>query len=251
MGVVGRTGAGKSSLVLSLFRFLEATHGSILIDGVDISQVPLFQLRSRLGIISQHPVLFSGTVRTNLDPFQEFDDHVLLAALEEVGWQRITSNGSERSKSLLTAPSESSFASANSSQTGPKPNPLDQSVIDFGENLSHGQRQILCLARAIVRQPKILILDEATASVDEETDNLIQRSLRSALSQHETTLLVIAHRLKTVADVDQLLVLENGHIVESGSPRELLLRGNSFFGGMVEQDPERAVLRRLVLDEEE
>lgn len=212
--------------MLALFRFLEAAQGTIQVDGIDIAQVPLAQLRSRLAIIPQHPVLFRGSVRSNLDPFNEFLDHVLLAALQAVGWEA-TSNPSNPDCDAT--------------------NPLAQTVTDCGENLSHGQRQLLCLARAIIRRPKILILDEASASVDKATDDLIQRSLRSALGQRQTTLLLVAHRLRTVADADTLLVLDSGRAVESGSPRELLLRENGWFRGMVAQDPEREMLERVIL----
>ncbi|KAH8433204.1 uncharacterized protein LDX57_010838 [Aspergillus melleus] len=268
VGVIGRTGAGKSSLVLALFRFIKATHGKIVVDGVDISQIPLHTLRSRLAIIPQHPVLFRGTVRSNLDPFHEYENQTLLGALQAVGWQEVDScvlhpsedaSATPESSSQLSNSTETHSASEDSSSDVEEDTPLleetpnnkilSQAVIDCGENLSHGQRQLLCLARAIVRQPKIMILDEATASVDKATDHLIQRSLRSALGNGQTTLLVIAHRLKTVADADKVLVLDNGRIVESGSPSELLARENGYFRGMVEQDPEREVLEELILGE--
>lgn len=268
VGVVGRTGAGKSSLVLALFRFIQATQGKIVVDGIDISQVPLHILRSRLAIIPQHPVLFRGTVRSNLDPFHEYENDTLLSALRAVGWQEVNLRISNLSEGVPATPDFSSQLSSSTdtrsisednSSDAEEDTPLledmsnndilSQPVIDCGENLSHGQRQLLCLARAIVREPKIMILDEATASVDKATDRLIQRSLRSVLGNGQTTLLVIAHRLKTIADADTVLVLDSGRIVESGSPLELLARENGYFRGMVEQDPERAVLEELILGE--
>ncbi|KAI9042920.1 uncharacterized protein KD926_004710 [Aspergillus affinis] len=268
VGVIGRTGAGKSSLVLALFRFIKATQGKIVVDGVDISQVPLHSLRSRLAIIPQHPVLFRGIVRSNLDPFHEYEDDTLLSALQAVGWQEVNFGISRLSEDVSTPPESSSSlpnsadtclateeSSSDAEEATPflketlKNNILSQPVTDCGENLSHGQRQLLCLARVIVRQPKIMILDEATASVDKATDQLIQRSLRSALGNRQTTLLVIAHRLKTVADSDVVLVLDSGRIVESGSPLELLQREDGYFRGMIEQDPDREALKESILGE--
>ncbi|THC96598.1 hypothetical protein EYZ11_003938 [Aspergillus tanneri] len=268
VGVVGRTGAGKSSLVLALFRFLEASEGKIMVDGIDISRVPLDRLRSRLAIIPQHPMLFRGTVRSNLDPVGEYDDSLLISALQAVGWEQ----EGESYKSTYTAQEMESSCTYSSSGTvctspmsalgaeestdteqdslfphkGPW-GPLDQPITDCGGNISHGQQQLLCLARAIIRQPKIMIMDEATSAVDKSTEDLIQRSLRSALSQCETTLLVIAHRLKTIADSDMVLVMDCGMIVESGSPQKLLRRPGGVFRGMVEQDPERDTLENIIL----
>ncbi|KAL4987390.1 P-loop containing nucleoside triphosphate hydrolase protein [Aspergillus falconensis] len=216
VGVVGRTGSGKSSLVLALFRFLEASHGTILVDGIDVSRVRLDQLRSRLQVIPQNPVLFRGTVRSNLDPLEEFDDATLSAALQAIGWRH---------------PSTSPSSNPNASQQ------LSQLI--EATNLSHGEKQLLCLARAIVRRPKILILDEATSAVDMDAETLIQRTLNSIVRQYQSTLLVIAHRLKTVADSDLILVMDHGEIVEAGSPGELLTREDGWFRRMVEQDSKR------------
>ncbi|KAL4938914.1 P-loop containing nucleoside triphosphate hydrolase protein [Aspergillus oleicola] len=239
IGIVGRTGAGKSSLVLALFRFLEATRGSIVVDGVNIANMSLHHLRSRLAIIPQNPVLFSGSIRTNLDPFKEYDSATLLTALQAVGWNEANS-GTEGGDSS-DAPTVRRYCSCSDEKF------LSQPVTEGGENLSHGQRQLLCLARAMVRQPKIMILDEATASVDKDTDRLIQRSLRSAQGLRQTTLLIIAHRLNTIVDVDTVLVLDAGKIVETGTPRELLLREQGYFRGMVEHDPDREDLVEKIL----
>ena len=209
VGVVGRTGAGKSSLTLALFRFLEARSGSIKIDGLDISKIPLHDLRSRLAIIPQDPVLFSGSIRSNLDPFAEHDDTDLIDALARVHLSL-----------PLTAP-----------------------ISESGLNLSQGQRQLLCLARAIVVRPKLLVLDEATSAVDKETDMLIQRSIRSEFGG--ATLLVIAHRLSTIADFERVLVMEGGEGVEFGSPGELVGRKGAFWG-LVETSGEKEGLLEVI-----
>lgn len=220
VGVVGRTGAGKSSLALALFRFLEASQGQILIDGVDISTISLNQLRSRLAIIPQKPVLFSGTVRSNLDPFQEHDDTELLSAPGQV---RCTT-------STAKLPSLE----------------LENPISEGGLNLSQGQRQLLCLARAIVSNPKILILDEATSSVDHATDEKIQQELRARFGHGSSTLIVIAHRLSTIADFDHILVLDRGMAVEIGPPRDLMNIENGIFRAMVENDADKDQLLRMI-----
>lgn len=235
VGVVGRTGAGKSSLTLALFRFLEARRGSITIDGVDIANIKLEDLRSRLAIIPQDPVLFSGTVRSNIDPFAEHDDRELREALERVH---------------LVSSAEESSSDDNEGEDGVNKNPfssLSTTISEGGSNLSQGQRQLLCLARAIVARPKVMILDEATSAVDKATDALIQRSVREEFS--DSTLIVIAHRLSTIADFDRILVLGEGKVVEFGSPRELLEKEDGAFHGMVEDSGERDVLREIILGE--
>lgn len=254
VGVVGRTGAGKSSLVLALFRFLEASQGKILVDGIDISQVKLDQLRNRLAIIPQHPVLFRGTVRSNLDPFNEHTEQSMMEALKVVGWTQepmyVQGAHSEDQSPLLSTSigyGRDSITDETPSNTPLTFSPLEAPIQEQGDNLSHGQKQLLCLARALIRRPKLLILDEATSAVDQETDNLIQRQLRSAVGQSATTLLVIAHRLRTVADFDRILVMDAGRVVEAGSPRELLRIEGGVFRGMVEQDAEREVLKMLIL----
>ncbi|OAA35709.1 ABC transporter, transmembrane domain, type 1 [Beauveria brongniartii RCEF 3172] len=220
IGIVGRTGAGKSSLALALFRFLEASQGQIVIDGIDISKMTLTQLRSRLTIIPQNPVLFSGTVRSNLDPFQLHDDDELLSALAQVPCTTFT-------------------AKLPSSE-------LEMPISKGGLNLSQGKRQLLCLARAIVSNPKILILDEATSSVDHATDEKIQLALRARFGRGSSTLLVIAHRLSTVVDFDHILVLDRGMAVEFGPPRDLINLENGIFRAMVEKDSNRDHLLRII-----
>ncbi|XP_077999979.1 multidrug resistance-associated protein 1-like [Glandiceps talaboti] len=193
VGIVGRTGAGKSSLTLALFRLIEAAGGSILIDGVDISKIGLTDLRSRLTIIPQDPVLFAGTLRMNLDPFNNYSD-------DEV-WKSL--------KLSHLADFVSGLADG-----------LDFDCAEGGENLSVGQRQLICLARALLQKSKILVLDEATAAVDLETDDLIQTTIRSQFA--DCTMLTIAHRLNTIMDSTKVLVLDKGSIAEFDSPANLL-----------------------------
>ncbi|RMZ44162.1 hypothetical protein AFCA_012719 [Aspergillus flavus] len=254
VGVVGRTGAGKSSLTLALFRFLEAREGRIIIDGLDVSRMTLQALRSRLAIIPQDPVLFSGTVRSNLDPFHEYTDTELYNALERVHLLSFEDAITLASQSYHGSSSGSdTVASIPMSPTGGPSKPssfftsLASPISEGGLNLSQGQRQLLCLARAIVAQPKIMILDEATSAVDMETDALIQRSIRSEFGRNESSLLVIAHRLSTIADFDRILVMDAGKAVEFGPPRELLGIEGGVFRNLVENSGERAVLEQMIL----
>ncbi|XP_041776328.1 multidrug resistance-associated protein 1 isoform X8 [Anopheles merus] len=203
VGIVGRTGAGKSSLTLALFRIIESAGGSIVIDGQDISQLGLHALRSRLTIIPQDPVLFSGTLRINLDPFNAHSDDDIWKALEHAHLKSFVKG--------LTAG-------------------INHEVTEGGENLSVGQRQLICLARALLRKTKVLILDEATAAVDLETDDLIQRTIRTEFK--DCTVLTIAHRLNTIMDSDKVIVLDKGQIVEFAPPAELLQSKNSAFYSM-------------------
>ncbi|XP_055852910.1 multidrug resistance-associated protein 1 isoform X2 [Episyrphus balteatus] len=203
VGIVGRTGAGKSSLTLSLFRIIEAAGGRILIDGVDIATLGLHMLRSRLTIIPQDPVLFSGTLRMNLDPFQKNSDDEIWTALELSHLKTFVKG--------MTAG-------------------LNHEISEGGENLSVGQRQLVCLARALLRKTKVLVLDEATAAVDLETDDLIQKTIRSEFK--DCTVLTIAHRLNTILDSDKVIVLDRGEIIEFDSPASLLEDKNSAFHSM-------------------
>ncbi|KAH2218927.1 hypothetical protein KXV37_003611 [Aspergillus fumigatus] len=246
IGIVGRTGAGKSSLALALFRFLEAQEGRILIDDVDISQIKLHHLRPRMGIIPQDPTLFAGTIRSNLDPFHEHDDSDLLAVLDRVQWlAQYGSTSSTERETAAKAPSWQS-SSPESLQEKTHMSPLDTRVAEGGSNLSQGQRQLLCLARAMLTAPKILVLDEATSAVDTATDKVIQKSIRSGFGQGSTTMLVIAHRISTVADFDRILVLDAGKVVEFASPRALMQLKNGVFRRMVEEDGESEHLKRVI-----
>ncbi|KAI2616070.1 P-loop containing nucleoside triphosphate hydrolase protein [Hypoxylon sp. NC1633] len=247
IGVVGRTGAGKSSLTLALFRFLEARSGSIRIDGLDISKIKLHDLRSRLAIIPQDPVLFSGTVRSNLDPFDEHTDAELFDSLARV---HLISEGEDENglspETPTTASASATGTSTPTSTTATKQKTkkntnifrnLDSAVSEGGLNLSQGQRQLLCLARAIASRPRVMVLDEATSAVDMATDALIQRGIRDEF--RGSTLIVIAHRLSTIADFDRILVLSDGKVAEYGSPRELWeMRRPADGGAQVDEEGE-------------
>lgn len=248
VGVVGRTGAGKSSLTLALFRFLEAREGSIHIDGIDISKINLHDLRSRLAIIPQDPVLFSGTIRSNLDAFDEHTDAELRDALERVHLIRGTgpvNRGDEMSKATDSGSAATPVTTTADTNIDIF-NSLSSKISEGGLNLSQGQRQLLCLARAIVSRPKIMVLDEATSAVDMATDVLIQRSIREEFG--DSTLLVIAHRLSTIADFDRILVMSEGQAVEFDSPRRLLEK-QGLFWEMVEQSGEKEELQEIILGE--
>ncbi|RDW56946.1 hypothetical protein BP5796_13013 [Coleophoma crateriformis] len=241
IGVVGRTGAGKSTLSLAIFRFLEARKGRIMIDGVDISTIKLHDLRSRLAIIPQDPVLFSGTIRSNLDPFDQYSDYQLREALQRV---HLTSSNS----TPLGVPVE--ITTANNAPVTDTGNvniflSLSSPISSGGTNLSQGQKQLMCLARAILSRPKLLILDEATSAVDIATDTLIQRSIREEFSN--TSLLVIAHRLSTVADFDKILVMQNGVAAEYGTPQELIATEDGIFKDMIAHSGAKAELEGIIL----
>ncbi|KAH9796222.1 ABC transporter C family member 2 [Citrus sinensis] len=220
VGIVGRTGAGKSSMLNTLFRIVELERGRILIDGFDIAKFGLMDLRKILGIIPQSPVLFSGTVRFNLDPFSEHSDADLWEALERAH--------------LKDAIRRNSLG-------------LDAQVSEAGENFSVGQRQLLSLSRALLRRSKILVLDEATAAVDVRTDALIQKTIREEFKS--CTMLIIAHRLNTIIDCDRILLLDSGRVLEYDTPEELLSNEGSSFSKMVQSTgaANAQYLRSLVL----
>ncbi|OQR75813.1 multidrug resistance protein-like [Tropilaelaps mercedesae] len=203
VGIVGRTGAGKSTLTLALFRLIEPAKGRIVIDDLDISQMGLHDLREKLTIIPQDPVLFSGPMRMNLDPFGKCTDEDIWRALEHSHLKVFVSSLDKG---------------------------LDHEVAEGGENLSIGQRQLICLARSLLRKSRILVLDEATAAVDFETDELIQKTIKTEF--HQCTILTIAHRLNTIMDYDRVMVLDNGYIKEFDSPTNLLKKENSIFYSM-------------------
>ncbi|TVY20099.1 ATP-dependent bile acid permease [Lachnellula arida] len=249
VGIVGRTGAGKSTLSLALFRFLAARKGSISIDGIDISSIKLHDLRTRLAVIPQDPVLFSGTIRSNLDPFDEFSDFDLKEALKKVHLIPSPNNTPVPELSVPGTPGEGSSSSSTTAAEPVLENRniflnLSSPISSGGENLSQGQKQLLCLARAILSHPKILLLDEATSAVDKETDTLIQRSIREEFSN--TTLLVIAHRLSTVMDFDKILVMNDGVAAEFGSARELIQVEGGIFKTMVAESGERGDLEKMI-----
>ncbi|KAF5778223.1 putative ABC-type xenobiotic transporter [Helianthus annuus] len=206
IGVVGRTGSGKSTLIQALFRVVEPTKGQILIDGLDISKIGLHDLRSKLGIIPQDPTLFQGTMRFNLDPLEQHSDHEIWEVLNKCRLADIV----RQDKRLLDTP-----------------------VAEDGENWSVGQRQLVCLARALLQKRKILVLDEATASIDTETDNVMQKTIREETSR--CTVITIAHRIPTIVDSDLVLVLDQGKVAEYDSPTRLQSDGSSAFSKLVNE----------------
>jgi len=208
IGVAGRTGSGKSSLMISLFRIseIEKNGGKILIDGVDISKIGVSTLRSNISIIPQDPVVFSNTVRYNLDPFKRSTDEEIWSTLNKVQMDEVIAA---------------------------LPEGLEEQVAEGGENFSQGQRQLLCIARSLLRNPKILVMDEATASIDNATDATIQTMIRDNFAG--ATVLTIAHRLNTIMDSDRVLILDDGRIAEYDSPQVLLNKEDSLFRGMVEK----------------
>jgi len=205
IGIVGRTGSGKSSLIIALFRIVNIEKGSIFVDGKDISTVSLHKLRSKLALIPQDPVLFSGTIRRNLDPFEEHDDDAVWEALRMV----------EMNAFVETLEGK-----------------LNYSVNEGGDNLSAGQRQLLCVGRALLRDAKIIVMDEATASVDSETDSKLQNMIRNQFENR--TVLCIAHRLETILDSDRIAVLSDGKLEEYDTP-ENLMKTDGIFSGLIDE----------------
>lgn len=248
VGIVGRTGAGKSSLTLAMFRGLEAYEGKIILDDIDIGSIGLQDLRQAITIVPQDPTLFTGTVRSNLDPFTLFTDEEIWATLRRV--QLIGSPTSASSAptpaipSILIPPDSAQanvedgdpedlsrqFTNTASENVNPFHN-LQTPVAESGSNLSQGQRQLLCLARALLKKPRVLIMDEATASIDYATDAKIQDTLREV---KDSTIVTIAHRLQTIIDYDKVLVLDKGKLIEYDSPWELITREGGIFRGMCE-----------------
>ena len=252
IGVVGRTGAGKSSMALALFRGLEAETGKILIDGVNIGLIGLQDLREAITIVPQDPTLFTGTMRSNLDPFEMFTDEEIFQALRRVQLVSDIPNGSGTSTpdNISRAPTEvgqspppansdangtiSSDSTLARAETNTKDNKnifmnLSTPIAESGSNLSQGQRQLLCLARALLKSPRVLVMDEATASIDYATDTRIQNTLRE-LKNH--TLITIAHRLQTIVDYDKVLVLDRGEVIEYDDPWTLMKKEDGSFRSM-------------------
>lgn len=273
VGIVGRTGAGKSSLALALFRGLEAETGQIMIDGVDIGNIGLQDLREAITIVPQDPTLFTGTLRSNLDPFSLHTDEEIFTALRRVqlitGWSRNVSDSSDTSKldvpsnaptlngsvSTLKASEQSTSArnTVSSSATlvrfasNARDNQnifydLSTQIAESGSNLSQGQRQLLCLARALLKAPKVLVMDEATASIDYATDSKIQNTLGEL---KDNTIITIAHRLQTIIDYDKVLVLDKGEVLEYAHPWELINKEDGLFRGMCENSGDLEILLEL------
>jgi ABC-type multidrug transport system fused ATPase/permease subunit len=200
LGVVGRTGSGKSTISLCLFRILEAYSGKIYIDGVDISKVGLQKLRESITIIPQDSTLMDGTLRYNIDPINAYSDKEIIHVMQKIGFDYILKQNKDG---------------------------LDQKISENGSNLSIGEKQLICITRAILRKSKIIVLDEATASIDYKTEEIIQKALNELLSN--STMISIAHRIKTVMNADKILVLENGEIIEFDTPENLLNNKKSYF----------------------
>jgi len=200
LGVVGRTGSGKSTISLCLFRILEAYSGKIYIDGVDISKVGLQKLRESITIIPQDSTLMDGTLRYNIDPIKAYSDNEIMHVMKKIGFDYILKQNKDG---------------------------LDQKISENGSNLSIGEKQLICITRAILRKSKIIVLDEATASIDYKTEEIIQKALNEILSN--STMISIAHRIKTVINADKILVLENGEIIEFDTPENLLNNKKSYF----------------------
>ena len=210
IGIVGRTGSGKSTIALCLFRILEAKEGKIFIDGTDISQIGLSKLRSNITIIPQDPTLMEGSLRFNIDPLNRHTDQEIENVMREIGFWYICERNLEENKNKPD------------NEKG-----LNMTITEDGGNISIGERQLICITRAILRKSKIVVMDEATASIDVNTENIIQKAIKNLL--YDSTILTIAHRIKTVLNSDRILVLDNGEIKEFDSPKTLLKNKNSMF----------------------
>jgi len=241
VGLLGRTGCGKSTLAMSLLRFVEPHKGRIIIDGIDITKIGTYDLRSRITFIPQDATLFAGTVRENLDPFKEHTDAECLEALARVHLITPGSQKSSRAPSIMQSdreteaeehPSSSSvIGSEIASETeGKVIITLDSDVSAGGQNFSNGQRQLLAMARALLRQSAVVIFDEATSSIDKAADIKIQAAIREEFNR--SLLLTIAHRLGTIIDFDRLIVLDKGHIAEFDTPYNLIQKEGGIFREM-------------------
>ncbi|KAJ2557111.1 hypothetical protein EV175_001547 [Coemansia sp. RSA 1933] len=236
IGVVGRTGAGKSTMSLALLRFIEASKGRIVLDGIDISKIGLEDLRRNVTIIPQDPVLFNGTIRFNLDPFDEYPDELLWEALRRT--HLVSGNDSQASSSPSSVSEGPGYNDAPMvERMSGIFKRLDAEIKENGQNLSLGQRQLVSLARALIRRSKLIIMDEATASVDFDTDHRLQRTIRGPEFAN-STLFCIAHRLRTVIDYDRVIVLENGKVAEFDTPYNLLQNEDGIFKSMCEDSGE-------------
>lgn len=206
IGVVGRTGSGKTTLISALFRLVEPTGGKIIIDGLDITTIGLYDLRSNLGIIPQDPTLFSGSVRYNLDPLSQFTDQEIWEVLEKCQLREVIQEKKEG---------------------------LDSLVVQDGANWSMGQRQLIGLGRVVLRRRQILVLDEATASIDNATDSILQNTIRREFAN--CTVITVAHRIATVMDCNMVLSMSDGKLVEYDEPKKLLRRQDSLFAQLVKE----------------
>ncbi|KAF9428629.1 hypothetical protein BGZ94_001709 [Podila epigama] len=257
IGVVGRTGSGKSTFAISLFRFMEPSSGTITIDGIDITKIGLHDLRTNLTIIPQDPILFKGTLRSNLDPFGELEDRELWEALRRSHLIPSSNAPSKRASLDITPAEQSDTAESLVRESGSDEEgevvdaskiTLDTPVKANGSNFSQGQRQLIALARALVRRSKIIVMDEATASVDFETDVKIQGTIRQEMA--DATILTIAHRIRTIADFDRVLVMNAGEVAEFDTPLSLMKKEDSIFRSMCERSNEFEALLAIAEEKE-
>jgi ABC-type multidrug transport system fused ATPase/permease subunit len=257
VGICGRTGCGKSTLMLALYRLVEPSSGSIKIDGIEVTGIGLYDLRSRLSLVPQDPVIFTGSLRTNLAPFGDATDRAMWEALRQAGLEA-TVRGFEARLVRFAATATCCCLTYGSAFVGHVRHRLlrwtvpvlrtrarltlraavvqkglDSPLDEGGTNLSVGQRQLLCMARALLKKSTILLMDEATSNVDNDTDSLIQRTIRSAFT--ECTVLTIAHRLHTIIDSDKILLLDQGTAAEFDAPKALLRRRGSKFRALVQE----------------
>ncbi|KAJ2086215.1 hypothetical protein IW138_005847 [Coemansia sp. RSA 986] len=234
IGVVGRTGAGKSTLSLAFLRFVEACKGQIVLDGVDISKIGLEDLRRNITIIPQDPVLFNGTIRFNLDPFDEFPDEIIWDALKRT--HLVCKRDSDQSSEFSTDSESTNILTTRmlvpgNNTSGGVFTSLNDVIKENGQTLSLGQRQLVAISRALVRRSKLIVMDEATASIDFETDDKIQRTIRG-YEFANSTVFCIAHRVRTIIDYDRVLVLDKGKVAEFDTPLNLLQNENGIFRTM-------------------
>ena len=200
IGIVGRTGSGKSTISLCLFRLLEPLSGKITIDGVDITTIGLMKLRSSLTIIPQDPALMEGTLRYNIDPMNQHSNSDIVNVMKKINFDYIISE---------------------------HPDGINQVIAEGGSNLSVGEKQLICITRAILRKSKIVIMDEATASIDYKTEEIIQKAVNEIMEN--STVITIAHRIKTILNCDRVITLDNGEIIDFDSPKKLLDRKKGLF----------------------
>ncbi|KAK9456561.1 hypothetical protein V1511DRAFT_208660 [Dipodascopsis uninucleata] len=246
VGVVGRTGAGKSTIASAFFRFLEPESGRIIIDGIDISQIGLRDLRQSLAIIPQDPTLFTGTIRSNLDPFEKYNDLEIYRTLRRV--HLISTDEFENLQAIYLTGERVGYIGDSDEELSENENKnifldLRTKITEGGSNLSQGQRQLMCLARSLLKTPRVIILDEATASIDYETDAKIQNTIREEF--WNATILTVAHRLRSIADYDMILVLEAGTVKEYDQPHVLLQNPSSDFRHMCESSGELEALMEI------
>ena len=231
VGIVGRTGAGKSTIITALFRLLEPITGCIKIDGHDISRIDLVTLRRSITIIPQDPILFTGTIKSNVDPYDEYDERKILKVLSQVNL--ISSREFEDAFNL-----KENFGASHNKFLN-----LRTEIAEGGLNLSQGERQLLFIARSLLREPKIILLDEATSSIDYDSDHLIQGIIRSEFNK--STILTIAHRLRSVIDYDRILVMDAGEVKEYDRPYELLKNERSIFYSMCRDSGDLELLKQI------